>query len=81
MKSGHDFSASTSQDIEECDSAYRNKCPKKIPENDCNFLKFQSFFGFFFWHLQFFYFIFVNGIKFLDVTTATHRKIRTEFRF
>src|SRR5277367_4959756 len=30
-----------------------SKCPKKIPENDCNFLKFQSFFGFFF----FFFFL------------------------
>src|SRR5277367_4305367 len=57
MKPGHDFSVSTSQDIEECDSAYENKiknckCKKKIPENDCNFLKFQSFFGIFFLYLE-----------------------------
>src|SRR5277367_2710126 len=59
-----------------------SKCPKKIPENDCNFLKFQSFFGFFFFlAFAIYYFIFVNGIKFLDVTTTTDRKIRTEFRF
>src|SRR5277367_248184 len=54
MKSGHDFSVSTSQDIEECDSAYKyikiknSKCLKKIPENDCNFIKFHSFCKFFF---------------------------------
>src|SRR5277367_4532418 len=53
MKPVYDFSVSTSQDIEECDSAYENKiknskCPKKIPENDCNFFEISVIFWNFF---------------------------------
>src|SRR5277367_3971093 len=54
-KSGHDFSVSTSRDIEECNSAYEkknSKCLKKIPEDDCNFIKFQRVDFFFFRYLK-----------------------------
>ena len=61
-KFGTDFSVSGSCNIEEFDSIYENKIkklqmPKKIPENDWNFIKLQSFSGIFFRHLEF-YFLF-----------------------
>ena len=54
---------------------------KKIPQNDWNFIKLQSFSGIFLRHLQFFKIFFVSGITFLYISSTTEWKIRAGFHF